>query len=171
MKVVNEFLNLCGIKTKDITYKSFRKAQISFWASIGIKLKTRMRMAGHSREDAHNRYDTPAELEILRARDITWKYVEAVRDNRPFFIPTGPYDIYEALMNHWEKFPEMMRDSIHNELGGSLARVEQLLAAGFADQQRYLESKFKQQEGMILELTLSVQSLAIQVQRLTPRRA
>jgi hypothetical protein len=76
-KKMTAFLELCGIKTRALTHKSFRKHNISFWASIGIKLKTRMRMAGHSKENAHYRYDVPAAFEIIRAKEITWRYYQA----------------------------------------------------------------------------------------------
>jgi anaerobic ribonucleoside-triphosphate reductase len=140
IKAINEFLTACKIKTKEITYKSFRKGNISFWASIGIKLKTRMRMAGHTREEAHNRYDTPSEPEILQASKITWDYLEAIREGRPFFIPTGPYDIYKTMEKHWEAFPTIIREMIENELYESFGRLMTLIDRRCGEQQSRTES-------------------------------
>lgn len=133
-KQMTDFLKLCGIKTKGLTYKSFRKHNISFWASIGIKLKTRMRMAGHSKESAHYRYDVPAAFEIIRAKDITWRYYQAIMKSEEFFIPTTPFDIYEALMDHWKQFPAIMRDTMRQELDGSFQPLYQLMRDCFAAQ-------------------------------------
>jgi hypothetical protein len=140
MKVINEFLMACGLKTKEVTYKSFRKGNISFWASIGIKLKTRMRMAGHTREDSHNRYDTPWREEILSARDITWKYLQAVQKDEPFFIPTGPYDIYHALIKHWDGLPDIMCAAIHTELNGSFVALQQEMQKHAIEQNKLIKS-------------------------------
>jgi len=138
---MNAFLEACGVKTKGLSHKSFRKHNISFWASIGIKLKTRMRMAGHSRESNHLRYDTASEVEILRAREITWKYYEAVAEGREFFIPTTPYDIHESLMDHWKQFPQIMRDAIHAELNGSFEPLYPLIRDGFAERRVHAEKQ------------------------------
>jgi hypothetical protein len=138
---MNTFLEACGVKTKGLSHKSFRKHNISFWASIGIKLKTRMRMAGHSRESNHLRYDTASEVEILRAREITWKYYEAVAEGREFFIPTTPYDIHESLMDHWKQFPQIMRDAIHAELNGSFEPLYPLIRDGFAERRVHAEKQ------------------------------
>ena len=97
-KVINAFLEQCGIKADGITNKSFRKHDISFWASIGIELKTRMRMAGHSKESSHYRYVVPADFAIIRASEIMWLYYQAIMKREDFFLPTTTYDIYEALM-------------------------------------------------------------------------
>ena len=95
---MSKFLTRCGLKTKEITYKSFRKHNISFWASIGIKASTRMLMAGHSKLESHQRYDVPAEFELVRSRDILWDYYQAIMNGQPFNIPTSAYDIHAGLV-------------------------------------------------------------------------
>jgi hypothetical protein len=99
-----------------------------------------MRMAGHTREDAHNRYDTPWEQEILRAGKITWDYLEAIREGRPFFIPTGPYDIYQTMEKHWEAFPAIIRRAIEIELQDSFGTLMSLVDRRFAQQESRTES-------------------------------
>ena len=131
-KVVTDFLKLCGIKAPGITNKSWRKHNISLWASIGIKQKTRMRMAGHTSLDQHNRYDTPADFEICRARDIMWRYYQAIAAGKPFDIPTTPYDIYEALVGKLDRqAAEIKRENIdlHLKIDGLMAVVERLVQA------------------------------------------
>jgi hypothetical protein len=131
------FLKLCGIKTEALTHKSFRKHNISFWASIGIKLKTRMRMAGHSQASSHYRYDVPAEFEILRAADITWRYYQAIMKDEDFFIPTTTYDIYEALTAQWSKFPELLQAILLDQFGG----LRTFLQDAFAGQREHSEAQ------------------------------
>lgn len=116
LKHMVAFLKSCGIKTDGITHKSFRKHNISFWASIGIKLTTRMLMAGHSRLEAHQRYDVPAQFELVRARDILWKYYQAIMKGEEFFIPTTPYDIYEAIKNENAQLREQLNGQRHEIL-------------------------------------------------------
>jgi hypothetical protein len=135
--IMTAFLKQCGIKTKDITHKSFRKHNISFWASIGIKLKTRMRMAGHSKESSHYRYDVPAEFEIIRAADITWRYYQSIMKGEEFFIPTTTYDIYEVLMAQWEKLPELLQAALHEQLD----RLQGFLKDAFAAQRAHAEEQ------------------------------
>jgi len=141
MKEMNAFFVDCGIKSKEITHKSFRKHNISFWSSLGIKLKTRMRMSGHQRESAHYRYDVPFVDEILRAKDITWRYYQAIMDGRDFFIPTTVFDIYEGLMNHWDKFPDLVRHAMADELRGNFDSLCSLLATSFADQRALIQQQ------------------------------
>jgi len=140
------FLKLCGIKSEGITHKSFRKHNISFWASIGIKLKTRMRMAGHSKEEAHYRYDVPAEFEIMRAKEITWRYYQAIMKDEDFFVPTTPYDMYESLMAHWAKFPELLQTTMRQELNGTLQSLHDALRQAFTSQKALIE----EQTGILL---------------------
>jgi hypothetical protein len=135
--IMTAFLKQCGIKTPDLTQKSFRKHNISFWASIGIKLKTRMRMAGHSKESSHHLYDVPAEFEIIRAADITWRYYQSIMKGEEFFIPTTTYDIYEALMAQWTKFPELLQAALCEPLG----RLQALLKDAFATQRAHSEEQ------------------------------
>ncbi len=132
---MTEFLKQCGIKTSVLTHKSFRKHNISFWASIGIKLKTRMRMAGHSKQDSHHRYDVPAEFEIMRASEITWRYYQAIMKDEAFFIPTTSYDIYEELMKHWSKFPELLQ--------AALGALQVTLTESLAEQRAYVQEQAK----------------------------
>jgi len=136
-RLMYAFLEQCGIKTGAITHKSFRKHNISFWASIGIKLKTRMRMAGHNKESSHNRYDVPAEFEIIRASEITWRYYQAIMNDQDFFIPTTTYDIYEAFMAHWNKLPELLRATLDEPLG----RLQGFLNDAFAAQRTHAEEQ------------------------------
>lgn len=74
---------------------------------------------GHQRESAHYRYDVPFVDEIIRAKDITWRYYQAIMEGREFFIPTTVFDIYEGLMNHWDKFPDLLRHAMADELGSA----------------------------------------------------
>jgi hypothetical protein len=142
-QVMVAFFEKCGIKTEGLTHKSFRKHNISFWASIGIKLKTRMRMAGHSEMDSHNRYDVPAEFEIVRASDITWRYYQAIMKGEDFFIPTTTYDLYEAMMTHWSKFPDLLRA---------------ILCEQFSALQGFLREAFTSQKALIEEQTRTLQA-------------
>ena len=57
----------------------------------------------------HNRYDVPAEFEIIRASEITWRYYKAIMNDQEFFIPATTYDLYEAFMTHWNKLPERLK--------------------------------------------------------------
>jgi hypothetical protein len=136
-RLMSAFLKQCGIKTDAITHKSFRKHNISFWASIGIKLKTRMRMAGHIKESSHNRYDVPAEFEIIRAAKITWRYYQAIMNDQEFFIPTTTYDIYEAFMTHWNKLPELLKAMLDEPLG----KLQGFLSDAFAAQRTHAEEQ------------------------------
>jgi hypothetical protein len=136
-KVMSNFLQECGIKTEDLTHKSFRKHNISFWASIGIKLKTRMRMAGHSKESSHHRYDVPAEFEIIRASEITWRYYQAIMKDEDFFIPTSTYDIYEVIMAHWTKLPELLQAILREPLNG----LQGFLREAFGNQKSLIEEQ------------------------------
>jgi hypothetical protein len=43
-------------------------------------------------------FQVPTEIEIQRLRDVTWKYLEAIRHDEPFPVPTSNYDTYEAVM-------------------------------------------------------------------------
>lgn len=129
--VMRRFLNACGIESEELSYKSFRKHNISFWASIGIKLKVRMRMAGHNQETTHHRYDCASEMEINRASQLTWEYLQSVRDGREFFVPTTPYDMYQGLLKHWAQIPDVVRATMHSELGGSFDNLRSLLLDAF----------------------------------------
>jgi hypothetical protein len=124
---MSAFLKSCGIKTDGITHKSFRKHNISFWASIGIKLTTRMLMAGHSRLEAHQRYDVPAQFEMVRARDILWKYYQAIMKGEEFFIPTTPYDIYEAIKNENAQLREQLSNQ-RQELQTLASKLDTLIS-------------------------------------------
>ena len=125
---MTKFLTRCGLKTKEITYKSFRKHNISFWTSVGIKVTTRMLMAGHSQLEAHQRYDVPAEFELVRSRDILWNYYQSIMTKQPFNIPTSAYDIYEAMKLNY---------------AGLQGKLEQALAenAGLRQQLQLVDAK------------------------------
>jgi hypothetical protein len=75
---VDEFFSSCGIRATDLPFRSFRRQNISFWASIGILLEACMRK-DDSWNERHDRYYTLAEIDILRARELTWQYLEAIR--------------------------------------------------------------------------------------------
>jgi hypothetical protein len=150
-RIMAGFLTECKIKTTNLTHKSFRKHSISFWASLGIKLKTRMRMAGHSKEESHNRYDVPAEFEIMRASEITWKYYQAIMRGEDFYIPTTTYDIYEAIMTQWSKFPELLQAILHDRIDG----LRGFLQEAFAGQRALIEEQtrsLRAENARLLEL-------------------
>ena len=131
-KVVTDFLKLCGIKAPGITNKSWRKHNISLWASLGIKEKTRMRMAGHTSLDQHSRYDTPADFEICHARDIMWKYYQAIAAGKPFDIPTTTFDVCEVLVGKLDRqATELKQENVelHLKIDGLMAAVERLVQA------------------------------------------
>jgi hypothetical protein len=83
-KMRNFLRKVCGFTSLKITNKSFRIHRISFWASVGFKLKTRMRMAGHKNVQRHTDYDRGADFEIKRAAEISWKYYAAIEKGEPF---------------------------------------------------------------------------------------
>jgi hypothetical protein len=163
------FLKHCGIKAEGITHKSFRKHNISFWASIGIKLKTRMRMAGHSDEESHYRYDVPAEFEIIRAKDITWRYYQSIMEGEDFWIPTTPYDMYESLMAHWAKFPEIMQASMREELKGTLQSLHDALRTAFDSQKALIEAQTKVLQGENSQLREQLSTQEKQLQEILTR--
>jgi hypothetical protein len=96
-----------------------------------------MRMAGHIKESSHNRYDVPAEFEIIRAAKITWRYYQAIMNDQEFFIPTTTYDIYEAFMTHWNKLPELLKVMLDEPLG----KVQGVLSDAFAAQWAHAEEQ------------------------------
>jgi hypothetical protein len=119
---ITDFFKRCGIKAAGISHKSFRKHNISFWTSIGIKLSTRMLMAGHSKLEAHLRYDVPADFELIRSRDILWDYYQSIMAGKSFFIPTTPYDLYAAMKDENAQLREQL-----NLQGAQLQAVMQKL--------------------------------------------
>ncbi|MDR3409986.1 MAG: hypothetical protein P4L87_03410 [Formivibrio sp.] len=138
--VVTEFLTLCGIKAEGYTNKSWRIHDISLWSALGVKDKTRLRMAGHKTLDQHRVYEVPSEIELVRVKDIMWQYYGAIREGRDFFIPSTPYDIYEAIMKRWDQFPEVMQRLVHEELTSSSAKLELFIQAAFESQQLMIQA-------------------------------
>jgi integrase len=129
MNLVSSFLKSCGLKEQGLTYKSFRSHQISFLAAAGIQRATRMRMCGHSQEELHKRFEKPLESEILNARNITWKYLQAVQEDRPFSLPATAYDVQECLNN----LPDTIRDAIRADLSGLHNSLEKSCSAVFSE--------------------------------------
>ena len=150
-KAMNTFFKACGIKTKDITHKSFRQHNISFWASCGIKLKVRMRMAGHKLAKDHIRYDTASEREILRASEITWQYYQAIQQGKEFFVPSTALDLYEALLDHWKAFPDTLRAMVSEDLKGNFATLYEHMREAFDAAKAHLERQVADLKGFISE--------------------
>jgi hypothetical protein len=164
-KKIRKFLReTCGFTSLKLTNKSFRIHRISFWASVGFKLKTRMRMAGHKDVQRHTDYDRGADFEIQRAAEISWKYYDAIEKGLPFFIPTTPYDLYEVILGHWQQLPEVVRHAMRQELGGTTDSLAKLVIDGFAAQRAYLDSKFERVEQQLAVLVTRVEAIAMSVE-------
>jgi hypothetical protein len=129
MNLVSSFFKSCGLKEQWLTYKTFRSHQISFLAAVGINRATRMRMCGHSHEELHKRFEKPLESELMKAGDITWKYLQAVQENRPFSLPATAYDVQECLNN----IPDTIRDAIRADLSVLHHNLEKSTSAAFAE--------------------------------------
>jgi len=102
IRLVADFIVSCGLPLASVNYKSFRAHVISLWASIGMRPGTVAGITGWPTE-LDGPYQVPTEFEIERLREITWKYLEAIRNDQPFFVPTSNYDIYDALMEELRK--------------------------------------------------------------------
>jgi hypothetical protein len=131
----------CGLPTDDLTFKSFRQHHISFWSSLGIKLAVRMLMAGHTKKDTHGTYDIATDDELIQAKNITWRYLKAVKKGKPFFVPTSQYEIYLVLMKKWNVFPEIMRAMVAQELKGTCEQLRQLALDCAAEQRTHAEKQ------------------------------
>jgi hypothetical protein len=108
-----------------------------------------MRMTGLNPPETHLRYETPAESEILRARDITWSYLEAIVKGRPFFTPTTPYDLFERILVHRKMLPDIIRAAMREELDGSFANLSEAMLAAFAGQEARIREQMKRHEAHI----------------------
>ena len=109
---------------------------ISVWATLGLREKVRMRMAGHRTLEEHLRYDTPAEFIFTRTADVVWRMFCAIRDRKPFFIPTTVFDVYDALQQDLEKLPELLREILAQELGAVHKKLDESLADNQALRQK-----------------------------------
>jgi len=157
--VVNGFLNLCKIKSKAITQKSWRKLMISVWATLGLREKVRMRMAGHRTLEEHLRYDTPAEFIFNRTADVVWRMFCAIRDRKPFFIPTTVFDVYDALKQDLEKLPERFQEilgqglgPVHKKLDEGASNIKALHEK--VDQLQIANQRLEQKLDRILEIQI-----------------
>jgi hypothetical protein len=139
----------CKFDSERISYKSFRIGRISFWASVGFTLKTRMRMAGHASVQRHTDYDRGSEVEIRRAAEVSWKYYEAVEQGQPFFIPTTPYDLYEFIKKKWDALPEIVTSAMASKLGGSFQLLEYLMRTAFAEQKAAIDRRLDAQQATL----------------------
>ena len=130
---VAEFLEQCGIKCPELTQKSWRKLLISVWASLGLREKVRMRMAGHRALEEHIRYDTPAHFEMGRTADVVWRMFCAIKAKKPFFIPTTVFDVYDALHEELERLPEIIAQRVVGLLVEENKRLHEKLDAVVAE--------------------------------------
>jgi hypothetical protein len=146
----------CKFTSDRLSFKSFRIGRISFWASVGFTLKTRMRMAGHASVQRHTDYDRGSEVEIRRASEVSWKYYEAIEQGLPFFVPTTPYDLYEFIKTRWDALPELVRAAMSTVLGGSFSSLERVVQAAFAAQNAHMDQRLDAQAAILEELSRSV---------------
>jgi hypothetical protein len=147
ISLISEFFKHCGLEGGALNYKSLRAHLISFWAGIGIRSKTRMRMCGRHDETSHNRLDVPLDTEILAARDITWKYLQALLEDGSFEYPTTAYAVQESLRH--------ISEGVRNDIKAS---VDQL--------QGNVGVEFSRMNGQLERLAECVQKLADQNHRL-----
>lgn len=101
-KLLADFVVACGLPPTSANYKSVRAHMTSFWASILTRRATMARVTGCMSE-CDGPFHVPVDAEIQRLRDITWNYLQAIRNDQPCFLPTSYYDIYEALMAELRK--------------------------------------------------------------------
>jgi hypothetical protein len=139
--VLRRLLATCGIPSQKLTQKAWRNHNVSFWASIGLALKVRMRMCGHKKPESQAAYDRPADFEIKRAGEITWKYFQAIRDGKEFFIPTTP------------------RCAMSADLKWSFENLEKVMHAAFREQREFLVSEFGEVKRELVEIKCELRLL------------
>jgi len=155
--IVNEFLNVCGIKSKGITQKSWRKLIISVCCTIGLRSRVSMRIAGQRTLEEHQRYDTPAEFIFTRTADVVWRMFCAIKDREPFFIPTTVFDVYDELHHDIFKHSVLLQALVTQEsqnLRAALgdARAENKAMHHKVDQMQVIIKGMEQQMNRIVDM-------------------